>query len=323
MEESIPSPCVQTKKSKEILKIPAPSPLQRLSTQGTWPCDPPPELAHLQPLRTLDRTEFGRTKLVAGPDKTFYSVKLHEKKGEEKDSTHNNLYKKIKRENEVLRQIEKVGGHPNIIRLIAECETDSHLWSAWEFSGSSLLDFLVRQEKGVDEKLAKAWTMQILGAVEFMHKHGFCHLNLNLDNIYIFGGDSQDSFVKLGGFSCATQLPSSGQFGSIKESKPGKLEYMAPEIFAGLQFNGVKADIYSLGVILFELLTGHPAYQQPSPGDSRFRYMYEGKLATLLQAWGDSIQISPEAVNLLNSVVCKPEKRISISDFKNHDWYKS
>ena len=95
---------------------------------------------------------------------------------------------------------------------------------------------------------------------------------------------------------------------------------MAPEIFARQRFDGVAADIYSCGVILFILLTGTPPYNTPDPSDARFRYIYGGKLRALLQRWGFIGRIDEGAIQLLQMLLSPPDRRPTIRQILMHAW---
>jgi len=98
--------------------------------------------------------------------------------------------------------------------------------------------------------------------------------------------------------------------------RPGKVGYMAPEVFAGLPFDGRKADTFSLGVILFLMLTGIPPWRSPALSDDRYRLIMSGSLAKLLRAWG--VPVSPCAFHLLSRLLCPPEDRFTIDQVASH-----
>eukprot|EP00456_Euglypha_rotunda_P058658 TRINITY_DN48768_c0_g1_i4.p1 TRINITY_DN48768_c0_g1~~TRINITY_DN48768_c0_g1_i4.p1 ORF type:complete len:111 (-),score=7.42 TRINITY_DN48768_c0_g1_i4:10-342(-) len=64
----------------------------------------------------------------------------------------------------------------------------------------------------------------------------------------------------------------------------GKTLYMAPEIFAHYPYHGQQADIWSIGVILFLMLTGAPPWEIPAMSDKRFQLVYEGRIAEIGRA---------------------------------------
>lgn len=328
MDSSIPAPL-----QKHFL--PDPSPLKRFSTSAFWPGEPPKELATYKPVRTQDRTPYGKTKLAVDQSGKFLSVRLHQKDVDEKhalstdaEAVSKAILQQIKAENSVLMRLQKAGGHEGLIRCLHDVECESYHWSVREFSGTTLLD-VIANHGAIPNDVAKGLFLQLANAVTYLHSNGYSHLNLNLENVYVFNDETNEGKekkdgkhrLKLGGFSCVAELPKKGAaFEAIIDRKPGKLQYMAPEIFDGQSFFGKQADAYSLGVILFEMLTGHPAYEQPSMGDTRFHLLYGGKLSTLVEAWGHKGRLKQDAIDLLGALVCKPGDRLTVEQIAAHRW---
>merc|ERR1712154_131404 len=102
--------------------------------------------------------------------------------------------------------------------------------------------------------------------------------------------------------------------------RPGKKGYMAPEIYAYQRFNGEKCDVFSLGVLIFILLTGFPPFTTPNASDKCFQFMYYGKLEWLLKQWKLNEIIDAECRDLLAKIFCHPKKRISIKQMLEHEW---
>merc|ERR1712154_193950 len=103
--------------------------------------------------------------------------------------------------------------------------------------------------------------------------------------------------------------------------RPGKKGYMAPEIYAYQRFNGEKADVFSLGVLIFILLTGFPPFNTPNASDKCFQYIYYGKLEWLLKQWKLNEIIDEECRDLLGKIFCHPKKRITIKEMLKHPWF--
>ncbi len=122
-------------------------------------------------------------------------------------------------------------------------------------------------EKGrLDPPAAHGYAMQILKALSHAHSRGIVHNDLKPENILV----TRDGILKISDFGLAllpeaktSPLFLSSGLGDEPGSKPaGTIEYMAPEQRAGVK-KDPRADIYSFGVILFEMLTG----ERPQPGD--------------------------------------------------------
>lgn len=102
----------------------------------------------------------------------------------------------------------------------------------------------------------------------------------------------------------------------------GKAFYMAPEIYRNdTPYNGFFSDVWSLGVMLFILVTGAPPFERPDLADPRFQMIARGKLSGMLDSWGMS-HISPGVRNLLSRMLVAndPGKRIRLEDISTHQW---
>ena len=104
------------------------------------------------------------------------------------------------------------------------------------------------------------------------------------------------------------------------KNKPGKLGYMAAELFGGAHFDGKACDVYSSGVILFIILTGVPPFEMSAESDARFRLIYSGQLRKLLQTWQLLHVVSEQAIDLLSHMLCPPDKRFTIEQVLAHPW---
>ena len=98
--------------------------------------------------------------------------------------------------------------------------------------------------------------------------------------------------------------------------RPGKIGYMAPEVYRGLEFDGRLADTFSLGVMLFLMLTGIPPWKRPCESDTRFRMIANGELDKLLVAW--DCRVSSSARHLLSRLLCWRPTRYTIEQVAAH-----
>lgn len=151
---------------------------------------------------------------------------------------------------------------------------------------------------------------QLTRAVKHLHHHDIAHLDLSAENVFL----TVDDVVKLGDFGQAQRVdPDTGCVHSRHAVfQPGKLAYMAPEVYKGdnPRFNGLAADCWSLGVILFAMLTGAQAFDLPHKSDYRFHLIYSGYLTKVLDSWG--ISLPHEAVLLLKLMLCPAKHRANI-----------
>jgi len=143
--------------------------------------------------------------------------------------------------------------HPNIVRFYnIDIIEDKFVMVMEYIKGKTLRDIV--KEGGVDINEILNIAHQVLDALNYAHKMGVLHRDLKPENILI----AEDGIIKITDFGLARFIKA----GSIAASTAGTPIYMAPEVWAG-KFSE-KSDIWSIGVILYELLTGVPPFLDDS-----------------------------------------------------------
>jgi hypothetical protein len=156
--------------------------------------------------------------------------------------------------------------HPNLLSLFDVRQDDKgDNWVVMELmAGESLEDVLNRYPNGLPIDEVLAWIHGIAAGVAYLHDHGIVHRDLKPGNIFV-----DEGIVKIGDYglskfiSCSRR---SGQTGSV-----GTVHYMAPEISNGRY--GKEIDIYALGIILYEMLTGHVPFEGESVGEILMKHL--------------------------------------------------
>jgi serine/threonine protein kinase len=155
-------------------------------------------------------------------------------------------------------------GHPNIIQIFDSGETEQGaIYFAMEhLAGQDLAEALSEEQRLSIDRTLRIGT-QISEAVGAAHKAGIIHRDLKPENIFLVPQDGQLDFVKVLDFGIATNA-------HLEESRKERLtnpgmamgtpEYMSPEQAAGKGCDH-RADIYAVGAILYEMLTGRPPHQ--------------------------------------------------------------
>ena len=141
--------------------------------------------------------------------------------------------------------------HPNLISLW-DIRTDAvgGSWVVMEYvPGPSLQDIVEVSENGMPGHQIERWFASIASAVEYLHNRGIVHRDLKPGNIFL---DEDEGSIKIGDYGLS-KLISSGQ-SSHQTQTVGTFHYMAPEIGKGNYGKGV--DIYAMGIVLYEMLTG-------------------------------------------------------------------
>lgn len=142
--------------------------------------------------------------------------------------------------------------------------------------GESLEDVLMRRSLGVHE--AVSIMAQVLVALEAVHAAGIVHADLKPANVFLSNDGTDDPFVRLIDFGIAYSLdPDSnlrrGRNGTDLRSISGTPEYMAPELAECLPDVDARADVYSAGVMLYELLSGVLPFESEHVGATLFKVM--------------------------------------------------
>lgn len=140
--------------------------------------------------------------------------------------------------------------HANLVSLFdIKAGIDGDTWIIMEYmAGNSLRHILDKNPAGLNADDAAAWFYSIASGVEYLHNKGIVHRDLKPGNVFISDGN-----VKVGDYGLSKFISSSQRGGHTRSI--GTLHYMAPEIGDGNY--GREIDVYALGIILFELLTGN------------------------------------------------------------------
>lgn len=118
-------------------------------------------------------------------------------------------------------------------------------------AGPSLANVLANHPRGLPLPEVRAWLKGLVEGVNDLHEHGIVHRDLKPANLFLENGT-----VKIGDYGLSKSLSSSGDSGMSENV--GTCYYMAPEISRGRYHRPV--DIYAIGVILFEIITGKPPF---------------------------------------------------------------
>lgn len=139
--------------------------------------------------------------------------------------------------------------HPNIVSVYDRGETESGAaYISMEYVPRGTLKEKIREEGRIDPSAAVAVAAQIAEALEAAHERGVIHRDIKPQNILV----TRSGDVKVADFGIARAASATAMTGSMVL---GTADYMSPEQAAGVKV-GPRTDLYSLGVVLFEMLTG-------------------------------------------------------------------
>ena len=193
-------------------------------------------------------------------------------------------------------------------------------------SKGCLIKYITCNKQGLDEKNCKLIFAKILLMVKTLHKLGICHRDLKLENILL--GDNY--LIKLCDFGFSAIIPKDKN-GKAKKIKGhyGTPQYTAPEIHRYIPYDGEKVDIFSLGVILFNLRTckfGFINTKDNNVEDKLYDYIkkknipgYWTKLKSLINIEGLSEEFKKLYIKM---VAYDPKERPTIEEIYNDEWMK-
>ncbi|KAG1693875.1 hypothetical protein DVH05_022795 [Phytophthora capsici] len=222
-------------------------------------------------------------------------------------------------EKEVGDIIRAAGGHPNLVQYTDSFIEGQSLYLVMEHcADGDMYDYLSRRRQRTMSCLnALSVLSQVAAGLVFLHQHGIAHRDISLENIMLHRGR-----CKLGDFGLATRARRGGG------RQVGKDYYMAPEIVAGELYDPKAADIWSLGIAFFIMLTGSPLVSQASTTVKGFRALKQAGVIAVLESWGVANSMSNSAMELLSGMLeIDPSRRLTIDQVLEHaamnEWFNS
>lgn len=212
----------------------------------------------------------------------------------------------MKAERDILTKVD----HPFIVQLRYSFQNKYRLYLVLDFVNGGHLFFQLYRQGLFREDLARIYTAEIVSAVSHLHANGIMHRDLKPENILL----DAEGHVVLTDFGLAKQFDENTRSNSMC----GTLEYMAPEIVLG-KGHDKAADWWSVGILLFEMVTGQPPFVCGNRQKLQQKIMKEKiKLPAFL---------SSEAHSLLKGLLTKDASRRMGSgprgsdEIKSHKWF--
>jgi serine/threonine protein kinase len=147
--------------------------------------------------------------------------------------------------------------HPNIVTVITAEKQDNVFFIVMEYVPGETLENLIANRGPLEVATVLDYTCQIANAVEHAHKQGVIHRDLRPANVFV----TDKGLLKVGDFGTSRFLEIAAHGTTVIGSPP----YMAPEQFEGRAV--FASDLYSLGVTMYQMLTGELPYDTPAPAD--------------------------------------------------------
>ncbi|KAM6359418.1 MAP/microtubule affinity-regulating kinase 3 isoform 20-T20 [Alca torda] len=202
-------------------------------------------------------------------------------------------------------RIMKILNHPNIVKLFEVIEKEKTLYLVMEYaSGGEVFDYLVAHGR-MKEKEARAKFRQIVSAVQYCHQKHIVHRDLKAENLLL----DADMNIKIADFGFSNEFTVGNKLDTFCGSPP----YAAPELFQGKKYDGPEVDVWSLGVILYTLVSGSLPFDGQNLKELRERVL-RGKYRI-------PFYMSTDCENLLKRfLVLNPTKRGTLEQIMKDRW---
>ena len=172
------------------------------------------------------------------------------------------------REVNVLKKLK----HPNIAKYLGSGRYHGTPFYIMEFIDGESLDKLLDRRTRLPWEDVATWGIQLCEGLQYAHKQGIIHRDLKPSNVMLL----TDGTVKLTDFGIAKDAEAAGL--TATHSTVGTAAYMSPEQCRGAKDITFKSDLYSLGILFYELITGHKPFDADNPMDI-FQMHVRGKCA--------------------------------------------
>uniref|UniRef100_A0A674D6Y3 non-specific serine/threonine protein kinase n=1 Tax=Salmo trutta TaxID=8032 RepID=A0A674D6Y3_SALTR len=194
------------------------------------------------------------------------------------------------------------------VQLFEVIETENTLYLIMEYaSGGEVFDYLVSHGR-MKEKEARAKFRQIVSAVHYCHLKNIVHRDLKAENLLL----DADSNIKIADFGFSNEFTMGNKLDTFCGSPP----YAAPELFQGKKYDGPEVDIWSLGVILYTLVSGSLPFDGQNLKELRERVL-RGKYRV-------PFYMSTDCEGILRRfLVLNPTKRCTLEQIMNDKWINS
>lgn len=204
--------------------------------------------------------------------------------------------------------------HPNIIQIYDVFENEDYLYIVMEkLNGGDLLDYFLNKKRKLDENRVKTIFHSLCRALFYIHSLGIIHRDIKLNNIVLING-LEDSDVKIVDFGFSKIFTPN----SICNEPFGTLSFVAPEILLGNNYD-YSIDIWSLGVCLFVMLSGHFPFESEFEDDNDLPNIITKEPPKFISTEWENV--SNEAKNLVSQMLEKdPSKRMKIKDLLLNQW---
>ncbi|XP_067942404.1 MAP/microtubule affinity-regulating kinase 3-like isoform X3 [Watersipora subatra] len=270
---------------------------QSIPKQTKIPSDYGPHIGKYKLIKTIGKGNFAKVKLAMHvPTGREVAIKIIDKT-QLNPSSLQKLYREVR--------IMKALDHPNIVKLFEVIQTEKQLYLVIEYAyGGEVFDYLVAHGR-MKEKEARMKFRQIVSAVQYCHQKNIVHRDLKAENLLL----DANMNIKIADFGFSNSFT----VGSKLDTFCGSPPYAAPELFQGKKYDGPEVDVWSLGVILYTLVSGSLPFDGQNLKELRERVL-RGKYRI-------PFYMSTDCELLLKKfLVLNPAKRYSLESIMKDKW---
>ncbi|XP_038699219.1 CBL-interacting serine/threonine-protein kinase 21-like isoform X1 [Tripterygium wilfordii] len=250
--------------------------------------------------QTIGEGTFAKVKLAVD---TTNGSKVAVKIIDKQMVVESNLKYQVKRE---IRNM-KLLHHPNIVRIYEVIGTKTKIYLVMEYVPGGQLSDKLSYIKKLGESEARKIFHQLIDAVDYCHSRGVYHRDLKPENVLL---DSKGN-IKVSDFGLSTLRKP----GDILTTTCGSPCYVAPELLANKGYDGAAADVWSCGVILYELLACYLPFD-----DNNLMILYK-KISGAEYAFPQWFTESEK--RLISRILCpNPKKRVTIPEIIDDKWFQ-
>ena len=217
------------------------------------------------------------------------------------------MTEQIKKEIEIMYKLD----HPHIIKLYSHFEDDEDFCLIMEYASRGQLYSFIKKQKQLNQISAKQYIKEIISAVKYLHslEPPIVHRDIKPENILI----DNNGNCKLGDFGLAKFENEE----NTNDNYCGTLEYLAPETLNNSS-QGRSVDIWAIGVLLFEMLTGRPPFKIEKDKLDLYKDITNTKIWKI--NWTDDFpRLAKDLVSRI--LVPNPENRLTLEQILSHQWF--
>lgn len=187
---------------------------------------------------------------------------------------------------------------------------------------------LIGDTRILPELIARTYFVQIIDALEYLHKNNIAHRYIKLQNLLL----DQDFSIKITNFSCSSKTDKNKMF----TKWIGDLKYFTPEMHAKKKYCAIDADIFATGICIFAMVFGHMPFLKASEGNEQYELLikeihenfwkvheaFTKEMFFQNNMTSINFEVSHDFRNLMERMLSKqPSKRLTIAQIKKHSWY--